>query len=77
VIEPKLGERSFDPVNRNGSQRGGRPIVEILPHRIGKAEVVEGSALEPLIADDFILVPNPGRCDPATTYRVVFRAPAK
>ena len=73
-IKPNGGARSFDPVNLNGSQRGGRPFLAYLPHRIGTAEVREGAALEPVITDDFILVPNPGKCDPAKTYRVVFAA---
>jgi zinc protease len=55
------GAESFEPVNRNGSQRGGRPVVESLPERIGKVEVLEGAEWSPVIADDFILVPNPGK----------------
>ena len=75
-IKPNRGAQSFDPVNRNGSQRGGRPFIAYLPHRIGTAQVREGLALEPVITDDFVLVPNPGQCDPAKTYRVVFAARA-
>ena len=73
-IRPNLGDRSFDPVNRNGSQRGGRPFIAFFPRRVGPAQVREGASLAPVIADDFILVPNPGRCDPAQAYRVVFAA---
>lgn len=73
-IIPKRGERTFEPINRNGSQRGGRPIVEFLPHRIEAVEILEGRDLSPTIADDFILVPNPGTCDPSRAYRVSFRA---
>ena len=39
----------------------------------GKVELLEGGELKPVIADDFILVPNPRECDPEKTYRVVFR----
>lgn len=73
-VMPRRGPDSFDAVNRNGSQRGGRPFVAYLPHRIRNAQVIEGADLEPVITDDFILVPNPRVCDPAKTYRVVFRA---
>jgi zinc protease len=73
-IKPNRGERSFGAINRNGSQRGGRPFVAFLPERIRDAQVLEGAELNPVILDDFILVPNPGTCDPAKSYRVVFRA---
>ncbi len=73
-IEPKQGEKSFATVNSNGSQRGGRPFVAFLGHRVKGIEVIEGKELRPVVADDFILVPRPVKCDPARDYRVVFRA---
>ena len=73
-IKPLQGASSFDTVNNNGSQRGGRPFVQFLNHRIGAATVVEGADLNPVITDDFILVPRPETCDPNRTYKVVFRA---
>lgn len=73
-VTPRRGSGSFDAVNRNGSQRGGRPFVAYLPHRIRNAQVIEDADLDPVITDDFILVPNPRVCDPAKAYRVVFRA---
>ena len=73
-IKPNLGDRSFEPVNTNGSQRGHRPIVAFLPRRIGSAEVLKGDDLNPTITDDFVLVPLPKRCDPQRDYKVVFRA---
>jgi len=72
-ILPRRGDKSFDPINTNGSQRGGRPFVAFLPRRVGKVRVVEGQDLKPVVTDDFILVPNPRACDPTRTYRVVFR----
>jgi hypothetical protein len=73
-IVPRRGEATFKPINTNGSQRGGRPILQFLPHRVEGVEVVEGSDLKPVVADDFVLVPNPGVCDPNKVYRVSFRA---
>ncbi|MEZ5940014.1 MAG: hypothetical protein R3C18_01395 [Planctomycetaceae bacterium] len=73
-IKPLQGASSFDTVSNNGSQRGGRPFVQFLNHRIGAATVVEGGDLNPVITDDFILVPRPEKCDPSRTYKVVFRA---
>jgi zinc protease len=75
-IRPLLGERSFEPINTNGSQRGGRPIVQFLPHRLQarSVQILQGDDLKPLVTSSLILVPNPGRCDPQRSYRVVFRA---
>ena len=37
-------------------------------------EILEGGDLDPVITDDFILVPNPRVCDPEREYKVVFKA---
>ena len=71
---PKLGQETFTPRNTNGSQRGGRPIFVFLPHRVRQVQVVEGQELRPLITENFLLIPNPGVCDPQRGIRVVFRA---
>jgi len=70
-VEPLLGEGSFATVNNNGSQRGGRPLVQFLPERIdpATAKVVEGGEWKPAIADDFVLIPRPQ--GPAKKLRVV------
>jgi len=73
-IQPNRKEKTFDPINQNGSQRGYRPIVQFLPKRVQDVKVIEGVELRPLITDDFILVPNPRGCDPTRQYRVIFRA---
>ena len=73
-ILPQRGEKTFNPINTNGSQRGGRPIVHFLPHRIRNVKLVEGADLKPVVTDSFLLIPNPGTCDPARRYRVVFQA---
>jgi hypothetical protein len=63
-------------VNRNGSQRGGRPIVAFLPKRIDPASIriTEGKEHQPVIADDFVLVPLPAAGAAAKPVRVVFTA---
>ena len=73
-IKPNRGADTFKPINTNGSQRGGRPIVQFLPRRVRDIRILEGADLAPVIADNFILVPNPGKCDPRRKYRVVFQA---
>ncbi len=65
---------SFAPINRNGVQRGGRPFIAFLPHRIQPARLLEGAELEPVITDDFVLVPHPGPDQPAQPLRVRFTA---
>ena len=74
TITPNRGEDSFKPVNTNGSQRGWRPIVQFLPHRIQDVEIVAGEDLHPVVTDDFILVPNPRECDPDRKYVIRFKA---
>lgn len=76
TVKPLLQEKSFQPVNKNGSQRGGRPIVQFLPRRIGTAKVESGSELQPVITDNFILVPLESFRDSSQTYRIRFAAPA-
>jgi zinc protease len=74
TIKPNRGEDSFRPINTNGSQRGYRPIVELLPHRVGDVKIVSGNDLNPVVTDDFILIPNPRDCDPTREYAVTFTA---
>ena len=38
--------------------------------------IISGEDLLPLVADDFVLVPNPRTCEPNRQYRVIFRAEA-
>ncbi|MFM7181153.1 MAG: hypothetical protein ACKO2G_06780 [Verrucomicrobiales bacterium] len=73
-IKPNRGEATFNPIDTNGSQRGGRPIVHFLPERLKNIQVVEGADLNPVITDDFILVPNPVNCDPKREYKIVFKS---
>ncbi len=74
TIQPNRGAKSFEPVNTNGSQRGGRPIVEFFPYRLKDFALLDGADLNPVFADDFLLVPNPGTCDPSKKYVVRFKA---
>ena len=73
-FKSRRGADTFKPVNRNGSQRGGRPIIAFLPARVKSARLLSGAEWKPVLADDFVLVPNPGESDPARVCRVVFTA---
>jgi hypothetical protein len=74
TVTPLQGDKSFRPVNTNGSQRGGRPIVALLPHRVKNVTVTSGKDLSPVIAESFILVPLPKAGSSQTTYEVKFTA---
>jgi len=74
TITPNRGEDSFKPVNTNGSERGWRPIVQFLPHRIKDIKIVAGDDLDPVVTDDFILIPNPRKCNSDSRYVVRFKA---
>jgi hypothetical protein len=75
-IAPLLGKESFATVNKNGSQRGGRPIIQFLEKRINPASVkiTAGEDLQPQFTDNFVLIPLPKTCDPERTYEVTFQA---
>jgi zinc protease len=70
------GADSFATVNNNGSQRGGRPIIQFLPHGIDPASVkiIEGAELKPVIGVDWILVPKPSSYVAGQLLRVKFEA---
>lgn len=74
TIVGNRGARSFEPINTNGSQRGWRPIVELLPYRIQDVQILEDNDLQPVITDDFLLIPNPRTYDEDKDYRIRFRA---
>lgn len=74
TITPQHGDESFQPVNTNGAQRGWRPIVHWLPERVKDVKIISGEEFQPLVTDDFILVPNPRTCDSSVKYVVTFSA---
>ena len=64
TVTGRRGKDTFKPINTNGSQRGGRPIVQFFAERMRgmkKVEIIAGTQWSPVITDDFILVPNPGK----------------
>ncbi len=73
-ITPNRGADSFQPINTNGSQRGYRPLVHWLPHRMQNIRLLSGSELQPVITDDFVLIPNPRKSETGRVYTVEFTA---
>ena len=74
VVTGQAGEKSFAPVNTNGSQRGGRPIIQFLPKRLKNIRILTGTEWKPVITDNFLLLPLPAKYDESVEYRVTFRA---
>ena len=72
-VTGKAGDKSFAPVNTNGSQRGGRPIIQFLPKRLKNIRVLTGTEWNPVITDNFLLMPLPKVNDPSHHFRVTFR----
>ena len=68
---PKAGSRTFEPVDTNGSQRGGRPLVAFLPRNPGGWEILRGAEHGVAAVDDFLLLPNPGPAAPVPERLVV------
>lgn len=73
TITPKQGDKSFELMSSNGSQRGGRPVVEFLPARVKNVTIIEGKELAAVVTDNFVLVPLP-KAPLANQYRIVFSA---
>ncbi len=73
-VTGQAGDKSFAPVNTNGSQRGGRPIIQFLPKRLKNIRVLSGAEWKPVITDNFLLMPLPAKYDKSAVYRVTFRA---
>lgn len=57
TITPLKEEETYELLNTNGSQRSGRPIVQIFPYKIKKAQVIEGMQYNPVVTENFILIP--------------------
>lgn len=74
TITPQRGDDSFKPVNTNGAQRGWRPIVQLLDERVSDVRILEGAELNPVVTDDFILIPNPRTVDSSRVYVIRFKA---
>jgi zinc protease len=75
TITPLAGADSFKTINNNGSQRGGRPIVQFFPERFvsSRLQIISGSEFNPVLTDTFILVPHPGPAA-AAPWQITFKA---
>lgn len=74
TVTPRWGNQTFQPVSTNGSQRGGRPIFALLPHRVRNVAITGGQERSPVVTDTFVLVPQPKEFDPALPITITFTA---
>lgn len=72
-ITPLEGDKSYDAIDTNGSQRGSRPFVAFLPKRIKPLAYDATKHTEALLGDDFILVPRPAAGSKAQQIRIEWR----
>ena len=73
-----LKKMGYDNTDKNGSQRGGRPFFVFLPKRLkgNVVEILSGQELNPVIADDFVLIPK-FAMDEEKKYTLSFRGTAR
>ena len=51
-----------------------RPPVALFPHRVKDVRIITGAELEPVVTDNFLLLPKPTKFEKGKTYKVVFKA---
>ncbi len=64
TIAPKKGDKSFELIDPNGSERGARPFFQFFPTRVADPRIVSGGEFRPVVVDNFILVPQTERTTP-------------
>jgi zinc protease len=69
-ITPLDGEKSYEPIDTNGSQRGGRPFLAFLPQRIDPKKWENATHKDAVLADDFVLIPRPPAGSKAQPIRI-------
>jgi zinc protease len=58
TIEPKNGAKTFNFDASKGSEYNNRPFVQLFPNRVADPKVVSGAEFNPVVVDNFILVPQ-------------------
>lgn len=72
-ILPIEGEKSYEAIDTNGSQRGGRPMVAFLAKRIDPKNWEATAQQNAVLADDFVLIPRPAAGVKAQPMRVEWK----
>jgi len=58
AIEPKKGAETFNFDRSKGSHYNNRPFVQLFPTRVADPQIVSGAEFNPVVVDNFILVPQ-------------------
>lgn len=72
-IQPLEGEKSYEAIDTNGSQRGGRPFIAFLAKRIDPKKWSTDANSQAVLADDFVLLPRPAAGAKALPIRVEWK----
>ncbi len=72
-LTEKSGTYTFE-LTATAAASPARPPAAVFPHRVTDVEVIEGQALSPVIADNFLLLPLKAALEKGDTLRVVFKA---
>ena len=64
TVEPKKGDKSFELIDPNGSERGYRPFFQFFPTRVADPQIVSGAEFNPVVVDNFVLVPQTEKTTP-------------
>jgi zinc protease len=64
TVEPKKGDKSFELIDPNGSERGARPFFQFFPTRVADPQIVSGAEFNPVVVDNFVLVPQTEKTTP-------------
>ena len=74
-INPLEGDDSYEQKNTNGSQRGGRPFIVMLPERINpeKMTLISPNEISAVLVDNFVLIPRPPQGSKAQVIRVEWK----
>ena len=73
TLTEKAGLYTFTLTATSDSGRP-RPPLHFLPHRIANPKVLRGAEFDPVITDNFVLLPKPAKFEKGKAYTVVFRA---
>ena len=72
-ILPLEGEKSYEAIDTNGSQRGGRPFISFLSQRIDPKNWESSAQQNAVLADDFVLLPRPAAGTKAQPIRIEWK----
>ncbi len=58
TISPLRGDKSYSLVDPNDAERAGRPFFQFLPRRVADVKILEGEEFQPVITENFVMIPK-------------------